>query len=66
MDYLNSLQRILNELIAENAAAFQDDPINQSCLLRARFDLGRSNEIMIKLPEKILCTGPYKYIFAHI
>lgn len=66
VDYLNSLQRILNELIAENAAAFQDDPINQSFLLRALFDLGRSNEILSMLPEKILCTGPYNYYLGMI
>lgn len=66
IDYLQYLQRVLNELIVKNAQAFQDDPINQSFLLQALFDLGHGNEILNLSPEKILCLGPYHYYLGMV
>jgi|GEM_PF-2755911 len=63
--YKDSLH-LKNRILYENKYLLDDDPINQSFLMDAMYEIGCDDEIINMQDDKVLAAGPYNYYLGRI
>ncbi len=65
-DYTARFRTLQMQIVADHAELLSDDPIDQSFVLEALYELERYDEILDIPEEDILCKGPYHYYLGLI